>query len=104
MKRLVLILIVVFTAGSLLAGEGKSCDVKKSAKTVQLTGTFASDAEGNKVFRVANSDKSYTVCHKTAASVARLGADGAKLEVKGKLVSCDEAAGEELVIETAKKI
>jgi hypothetical protein len=104
MKRLVLILIVVFTAGSLLAGEGKSCDVKKSAKTVQLTGTLASDADGNKIFRVANSDKSYTVCHKTASSVTKLGADGATIEVKGKLVSCDEAAGEELVIETAKKI
>ena len=104
MKRLIMVLIVVFTAGSLLAGEGKSCDVKKSGKTVQLTGTLASDADGNKVFRVANSDKSYTVCHKTASNVARLGANGATIEVKGKLVSCDEAAGEELVIETAKKI
>lgn len=104
MKRLAMILIVVFAAATLLAGEGKSCDAKKSAKTVALTGTLASVEGGNTVFRVANSDKSYTVCHKTAAKFTSLGQDGATLAVKGKLVSCDEAAGEELVIESAKKV
>lgn len=103
MKRLILILIVVFAAGSLLAGEGKSCDMHK-AKNVELTGTMASGAGGATIFRVANSDKTYTVCHKTKAEVTKLGAGGATLQVKGKLVSCDEAEGEELVIETAKKI
>ncbi len=103
MKRLILILIVVFAAGSLLAGEGKSCDVNK-AKSVKLTGTLAAGADGAKVFRVANSDRSYTLCHKTSADVAKLGADGSTIQVTGKIVSCDEAAGEELVIETAKKI
>lgn len=104
MKRLILVLIVVFTAATLLAGEGKSCDIKKSAKSVELTGTVAAGAEGQKVFRVANSNKSYTLCHKTSSDAAKLGADGATIRVKGKLVSCDEAEGEELVIETARKI
>ncbi len=104
MKRLVLVLIVVFAAGSLLAGEGKSCDVKKSGKTVVLTGTLASVEGGNTVFRVADSDKSYTVCHKTAAKFTTLASEGATVKIKGKLVSCDEAEGEELVIESAKKI
>src|SRR5687767_10721628 len=102
MKRLVLVLIVVFAAGSLLAGEGKSCDTKTSAKTVSLTGTLAA-AEGNTIFRVANSDKSYTVCHKTSAKFTKL-ADGSPVEITGKLVSCDEGEGQELVIESARKI
>ena len=102
MKRLILILIVVFAAGSLFAGDGKSCDTHKT-KAVKLTGTLSSVGDAT-VFRVANSDKSFTVCHKTKAELTKLGADGATLQVTGKIVSCDEAAGEELVIETAKKI
>ena len=102
MKRLILILIVVFAAGSLFAGEGKSCDAHK-AKAVKLTGTLSS-AGDTTVFRVANSDKSYTVCHETKASVLKLGTSGNTLKVKGKLVSCDESKGEELVITEAKKI
>lgn len=103
MKRLVLILIVVFTAGTLLAGEGKSCDVNKkaSAKTVELTGTLE---DGGKIFRVANSNQSYTVCHKSVSDAARLGAGGASISIKGKVVACDEADGEELVIVSAKKV
>ena len=103
MKRLILILVVVFAAGSLLAGEGKSCDASK-AKSVKLTGTLAAGAGDTQVFRVANSDKSYTICHKSKAEVSKLGAGGAQLQVTGKIVSCDEAEGEELVIETARKI
>jgi len=102
MKRLILILVVVFAAGSLFAGEGKSCDAHK-AKSVNLTGTISSVGDAT-VFRVANSDKSYTICHKTKADVTQLGADGGTLQVTGKIVSCDEAEGEELVIESAKKI
>ena len=103
MKRLVLILVVLFTAGALLAGDGKSCDANKkhAAKTVELTGTLE---DGGKIFRVANGGKSYTVCHKTASEVTKLGASGAPISIKGKVVSCDEAEGEELVIVSAKKI
>ena len=102
MKRLPLILILVFVAGTLLAGDGKSCGTQ-ATKTVQLTGTVAT-TDGATIFRVANSDKSYTICHKSKANVAKLGADGATLEVTGKIVSCDEAEGEELVVTSAKKV
>jgi hypothetical protein len=104
MKRLILILLVLCAATSLFAGDGKSCDVNHHAKTVALTGTVASGANHTTLFRVANSDKSYTICHKSKADVATLGADGATLQVTGKIVSCDEAEGDELVVETAKKM
>lgn len=104
MKRLILILVVLLAATSLFAGGGKSCDVNHKAKTVELTGTIAAGANDTTVFRVANSDKSYTICHKSKADVAKLGAGGATLQVTGKVVSCDESEGEELVVETARKI
>ena len=94
MKRLAMVLIVLFTAASLFAG-GKECNIK-SAKSVELTGTLADN-----VFRVADSDQSYKVCEKTKQSVLKLSNSGT-LQIKGKVVSCDE--GEELVIESAKKI
>ena len=97
MKRLAMVLIVLFTATALFAG-GAECKAK-AAKSVELTGTIAQDGEHN-VFRTA--DHAYTVCEKTKASVLKLGTDGAKLQVKGKVVSCGD--GEELVIESAKKI
>lgn len=100
MKRLVLVLIVVFAATSLLAGDGKSCDINKT-RTVELTGTLE---DGGKVFRVADSGKSYTVCHKSDAKATKLGASGETISVKGKVVSCDEAEGEELVIVAAKRV
>lgn len=105
MKKLALFLVVLLTAASLFAGEGKGCDMhKSSAKTVELNGTIVTNADGAHLFKVANSDKSYTICHMTAENVLKLGESGATLAVKGKLVSCDESHGQELVIETAKKI
>ena len=104
MKRLIFILVLVLTAGTLLAGDGKSCDANHKAKSVTLTGTLAPGADGAQVFRVANSDKSYPICHKSKADVAKLGANGATLQVTGKVVSCDETEGAELVVETAKRI
>jgi hypothetical protein len=102
MKRMVLTLIVLFTAASLFAG-GKECKINKSAsRNVELTGTLVSGAE-HAVFRVANSDKTYTVCEKTKNAVLQLGNEGKDtLRVKGKVVSCGE--GEELLIESATKI
>jgi len=103
MKRLAVTLIVLFLATSVFAG-GKECQIK-AAKSVELTGTLATADDGETtIFRVANSDKSYTVCHETKASVLKLGTSGNTLKVKGKLVSCDESKGEELVITEAKKI
>ena len=105
MKRLTMILLVLFTATTLLAGDGKSCDAKHS-KSVSLTGTLAQVGEGAEaktVFRVANSDQTYTVCHKSKASVAKLN-DGSTIQIKGKVVACDESEGVELMIDSAKKI
>jgi len=103
MKRFALALALVFAATSLFAG-GKECNVSKTAsKKVDLTGTFAlvgSGDEAKTVFRVADSDRSYTVCHKSKADVAKL--SNTTVRVTGKLVSCGD--GEELVIEEAKKI
>jgi hypothetical protein len=106
MKRLVLTLVLVLAATSLFAG-GKNCDISKTAsKNVELTGTLArvgSGDEAKTVFRVANSDESYVVCHKTKASILGLSNDSsATLKVKGKLVSCEDSHS--LVIEEAKKI
>jgi hypothetical protein len=103
MKRLSLILVLIFAATTLLAGEGKSCDAHKT-KSVSLTGTIATNAEGGKVFRVSDSGKSIALCHKTNADLLALGKDGATLQIKGKVVACDESEGEELVIESAKRV
>ena len=105
MKRLplILMLILVFTATAAFAGGGKSCDASK-VKSVSLTGTIATNADGAKIFRVADSNKTLTICHKTSAKVLEQAANGATVQVKGKVVSCDEADGEELVIETAKRV
>lgn len=105
MKRLALVLIVLFTAATLFAG-GKECEMKKNAsKKVELTGTLAQVGTGDDaktIFRVANSDQSYTVCEKTKRSVLELSNSGSTLQVKGKVMSCGD--GEELMIESAKKI
>jgi hypothetical protein len=104
MKRLIMVLVVLFTAASLFAG-GKECAIK-GAKTVALTGTLASigsGAEAKTVFRVADSDTSYTVCEKTKSSVLKL-KDSGRLQIKGKLVSCSDSDSQELVIESARKI
>ncbi|HUP61268.1 MAG TPA: hypothetical protein VNA69_12695 [Thermoanaerobaculia bacterium] len=103
MKRLAMILLVLFVATSLFAG-GKNCDLNKRAKSVELTGTLAKSGSGDDektIFRLADG-KSYSVCHETKASVLKLGSDGATLRVKGKVVNCGD--GEELMISEAKKI
>jgi hypothetical protein len=107
MKRLALTLIVLFTAVTLFAG-GKECDMKAhKAKSVELTGTLLRTGDGDEaktVFRVANSDQSYTVCEKTKASILKLSSDGSTLRVKGKVMNCGDSHGEELIIESAQKI
>ena len=104
MKRLIMVLIALFTAATLFAG-GKECETaKKNVKNVSLTGTLATVGTGDEaktVFRVADTDQSYTVCEKTKSAVLKLTNTG-KVQVKGKLVSCGE--GQELMIDEAKKI
>ena len=107
MKRLVLVVAMVFVAATLYAGGGAHCDMKAAkAKTVELTGkVVCSDGDCEKaVFRVSDSDQSYDVCSKSKASLKSFGANGAVVRVKGKLVNCSESEKTELVIESAKAI
>lgn len=108
MKRLVLVLALVFVAATLYAGDGAHCDMKKAHKTksVQLTGkVVCPDGDCEKaVFRVADSDESYDVCHKSKAALKDLGEKGATVRVKGKLVNCSDSEKTELMIEEAKAI
>ncbi|HVR38502.1 MAG TPA: hypothetical protein VMU84_05350 [Thermoanaerobaculia bacterium] len=99
MKRMAISLILVFVAASLFAG-GKECDMSKhAAKSVELNGTIAQNADGDSIFRVANSDQTYTICEKTKEAVLKV---SGPVHVKGKIVSCGN--GEELMIDSAKKI
>jgi hypothetical protein len=77
---LLLMLILALTATSAFAG-GKSCEAAK-AKSVSLTGTIATNADGAKIFRIANSGKTLTICHNTAANLLKLGENGASVQVR----------------------
>ena len=102
MKRMAMVLIVLFTAASLFAG-GKECQMKAhAAKNVELNGTLTRTGD-TAVFRVADSDQTYNVCTKTKSSILKLSNSGT-LHIKGKVVSCSESHGEELMIESAKKM
>jgi hypothetical protein len=106
MKKLVLVVAVLFVAVSAFAGGGKSCHTEET-KTVQLTGTIAckdgSTGENcAKVFQVANSDEEYVICDRSKARLANL--SGQTVRVTGKVVSCDETDGVELFVEKAAKI
>lgn len=102
MRNAILVLVLVFVAATLYAGDGKHCDMSKvSSKAVELTGTVTVDGE-KATFRVADSNEQYDVCHKSKASLKSLG--GKNVRVKGKLVKCGEGAGQELMIESAKTI
>jgi hypothetical protein len=104
MKRTVLIIIALLLATTLFAG-GKECDMNHSGNAVTLTGSLVRTGDGDAaktVFRVANSDQSYTVCEKTKASILNLSTGSPTLRVKGKVVTC--GGNEELMIESAQKI
>ena len=104
MKRVAITLIALFVAASLFAG-GKECELKAKGKAVTLTGTIARTGSGDEaktVFRVANSNESYTVCEQTKASILEQTSTAGSYRVKGKVVSC--GGHEELVIESAQKI
>lgn len=105
MKRLVMVLAVLFIASTVFAGGGANCDINK-AKKVELTGkVVCSDGDCSKaVFRVADSETSYDVCLKSKAAVKKLGAEGSTVRVTGKLVNCSDSDKTELVIEDVKSI
>ena len=100
LKRFAVALFVMVVATSAFAG-GKSCEMK-SGKSVELNGTLLHDHDKN-TFKVADSDKTYTVCEKTKNTVLKLGTEsGTQVHVKGQVVSC--GGHEELLIDTANKI
>jgi hypothetical protein len=100
MKKLLMVLVVLFAATSLFAG-GKSCESKAAnAKSVVLTGTLERSGDAQPVFHVANGGPTYTVCEKTKS--AALPAVNQNVQVKGKVVTCGEHT--ELVIEESKKL
>ena len=104
MKRLIVMAVSLLFAGSLMAGEGKSCN-KSAAKSVQLTGTVAckdgtSGEDCQRVFRVANSSTEYKICHETQAKLTAV--TGTAVKISGKIVACGD--GEELVIEKSARI
>ncbi|MBK5259646.1 MAG: hypothetical protein JJE51_08630 [Thermoanaerobaculia bacterium] len=104
MKRLIVMAVSLLVAGSLMAGEGKSCN-KSAAKSVQLTGTVAckdgsSGEDCQRVFRVANSSTEYTICSESKAKLTAV--TGSAVRISGKIVSCGD--GQELMIEKAAKI
>jgi len=108
MRKAILVLVLVFVAATVHAGDGKSCDLSKAkaAKSVELTGTVVCDGDdcSKAVFRVSDSSDQYDVCSKSKASLRTLGASGKAVRVSGKLVSCGEGDGQELLIESAKSI
>ncbi|HET7434268.1 MAG TPA: hypothetical protein VFN10_06095 [Thermoanaerobaculia bacterium] len=100
MKRIAMSLVILLTAATLFAG-GKECNMKTHGKNVSLSGTLSRSGEKT-VFRAADGHN-YSVCEKTDAAVLKLAEDGdANVRVTGKVVSCND--GEELVIESAKKL
>ena len=101
MKRMAMVLIVLFTAATLFAG-GKECEMKAhKAKNVELTGTLAQGTEGNHPIFRTSSGQSYNVCEKTKSAVLKAAGNGT-VRVTGKVVSC--GGGDELMIESAKKM
>ena len=101
MKNAILFAVVLLMAVTVSAGGGKSCD--RDAKHVKLTGTIEvqqTDAGATHVFRVADSDQSYSICDESKVELAKL--DGATVRISGKVVNCEK--GKELVIDTAARI
>ena len=108
MKKLVYALALVVSIGTLAAHEADGCDMKAKgkAKSVELTGTVVCTGSGDDcepVFRVANSDTKYKVCHGSKVDAKTLTTTKDTYKVTGKITSCGDD-GEVLVIEKASKI
>lgn len=105
MKRIALMFLLLFATVSMFAG-GKECDTKHASKNVELTGTLqrVASTDGEQVYFLAVKDGAkYAVCHKSKAAALKLADEkGAKVQVKGSLVSCGENT--ELMIQEAKRI
>ena len=90
MKRLILICTLTLAAAStVLAGEGKSCDMKagSKAKMVSLSGTVACKGD-DCTFKTADAKTTYAVCDMSKADVPKLSASGV-VNIKGKVITCE---------------
>ncbi len=89
MKRLILACTLSLLASTLLAGDGKSCDMKKSskAKTISLSGTVSCKGD-DCTFKTTDAKSTYAVCEMSKADVPKLSSAGT-VNVTGKLITCE---------------
>ncbi|MBV8544021.1 MAG: hypothetical protein JO093_08545 [Acidobacteria bacterium] len=97
MKKLILASLLTLAASTLLAGEGKSCEMKSKGKPVSLSGTVACKGD-DCTFTTAKS--TYAVCEMSKADVPKLASAGT-VNVTGKLITCE--GKQKLVIDKAGK-
>lgn len=101
MRKIVLVVAVLLVATSAFAG-GANCQ-KDAAKAVKLAGTIeCTNGDCTEAQLVADAEHTYTICENSKVKLASL--NGAKVHVSGKLVKCSEGGGEELVVESVRKI
>ena len=97
MKKLILALVLTLAASTVLAGEGKSCEMKSNGKPVSLSGTVSCKGD-DCTFTTAKS--TYAVCEMSKADVPKLASAGT-VNVTGKLITCE--GKQKLVIDKAGK-
>ena len=83
MKKLILACALTLAASTLLAGEGKSCEMKSKGKPVSLSGIVACKGD-DCTFKTAKS--TYAVCEMSKADVPKLASAG-MVNVTGKLLT-----------------
>lgn len=99
MRKLILACALTLAASAtLLAGEGKSCDMKNAkAKTITLSGTVACKGD-DCTFKTADAKTTYDVCEMSKADVPKLASAGT-VKVTGKVITCE--GKQKLVIDRA---
>ncbi len=89
MKKLILALTLTLAASTLLAGEGKSCDMQKGskAKTLSLSGTVSCKGD-DCTFKTADAKSTYELCEMSKADLPKLSTQGT-VNIKGKVITCE---------------
>jgi len=89
MKRLILACTLVLAATTMMAGEGKSCDMKAGAKgkAVSLSGVVACKGD-DCTFKTADARSSYLICEMSKANLPKLSTSGT-VNIKGKVITCE---------------
>jgi len=97
MKKMILASVLTLAASTLLAGDGKSCEMKSKGKSVSLSGVVACKGD-DCTFKTATT--TYAVCEMSKADVPKLASAGT-VNVTGKLITCE--GKQKLVIDKAGK-